>query len=293
MGGQLRAGDRRAGGRRPGLIGSAGAGRVLASGPVTLPELRIVRASPGLTWRAFEAAESVGAVSAFLRPDDRWFVYLDPMCRPDASAPLLAAVTENTGTDLYASIEEDDEHGLDLFEVLGFTVCRREGNYLIPTDPDVTGLRPAAEPEGLVIISATDAYEDQLRLLDDALRQDIPGAAGWRWDPGDFHEETFGDGFDPATYLVAVDAASGEYLGLVRVWLSPGRPRLGLIAVVRGHRRRGLASLLLERAFRVVHERGISEVSAEIDDTNAASRALLGGLGARRVGGTVELVRRR
>ncbi len=256
-------------------------------------ELRIVRASPGLTWRAFEAGESAGAVTAFLRPDDRWFVYLDSMCRADACAPLLAAVAENTGSDLYASIDEDDEHGLDLFNIQGFTVCRREGNYLIPTDPGITGLRPAPDPDGVVIISAADAYEDQLRLLDDALRQDVPGAAGWRWDPGDFHEETFGDGFDPATYLVPVDAASGEYLGLVRVWLSPGRPRLGLIAVVRAHRRRGLASLLLERAFRVVHERGITEVTAEIDDTNAASRTLLGGLGARRSGGTVELVRPR
>jgi hypothetical protein len=47
------------------------------------------------------------------------------------------------------------------------------------------------EPEGVVIISAVDAFENQLRLLDDALRQDVPGAAGWKWDPGDFHEETF------------------------------------------------------------------------------------------------------
>ena len=146
------------------------------------------------------------------------------------------------------------------------------------------------EPEGVVVISAVDAYEDQLRLLDDAVRQDVPGAAGWKWDPGDFRAETYGPDFDPAAYLIAVDKDSGEYLGLVRVWDSTGRPRLGLIAVISSYRRRGLATVLLARAFRAVHERGKTEVTAEVDDTNTASRSLLARLGARRIGGTVELV---
>jgi len=63
---------------------------------------------------------------------------------------------------------------------------------VIPTDPVVTGLQVIAEPEDIVVISAVDADEDHLRLLDDALRQDVPGTAGWQWDPGDFREETFG-----------------------------------------------------------------------------------------------------
>ncbi len=137
------------------------------------------------------------------------------------------------------------------------------------------------------------AYEDQLRLADDALRQDMPWMSGWHWDPGDFREETLGADFDPATYLVAVDAASGAYIGLVRVWITPGKPRLGLIAVARPHRRRGLASTLLARAFRVLHERGEADVTTEVDDTNTASRELLLRLGARRCGGSVEVIRQR
>ena len=259
---------------------------------MTASPLLVVRASPGLVWRALDAdGEAVGAVTAFLRPDNRWFVSFGD-CREDAYGALIAAVAGNTGSDLYATLDDTDDRAREQFGRLGFTVNRRESIFLIPTDPRVTGLHTTAEPEGLVVISAVDAYEDQLRLLDDGLRQDVPGTAGWRWDPGDFHDETFDAQFDPATYLVAVDTASGEYMGLVRVWASPGRPRLGLIAVMRPYRRRGLASFLLARAFGALHQRGKGEVTAEVDDTNAACRALLLRLGATRVDGSVELVRR-
>src|SRR5215471_15692050 len=180
---------------------------------------------------------------------------------------------------------------LELLGGIGFTVARCESNFLIPTDPQVTGLKVVAEPNDVVVISAADAFEDDLRSLDEALRQDVPGAAGWKWDPGDFHEETFDSQFDPATYLIAVDSASGAYMSLVRVWNSPGRPRLGLIATLAPYRRRGLARMLLARAFLVLHERGKKQVTAEVDDTNVASRSLLLRLGAIRNGGTVELVK--
>jgi RimJ/RimL family protein N-acetyltransferase len=249
--------------------------------------VRVVRASPGLVWRALAGDQAVGAVRAFLRPDNRWFVAFDDG-RPDSDTALLAAVAANTGADLYATADDTDQAGLDRLARLGFTVNRRESNYVIPTGPE-----GAAEPEGIVIISAADADEDELRRLDDTLRQDVPGTAGWRWDPGDFREETFDSAqFDPATYLVAVDADSGRYVGLVRVWRMPGRPRLGLIGVTRPYRRRGLAGVLLARAFAVLYRRGQAEVTAEADDANTTSRSLLLGLGARREGGSVELVRR-
>jgi len=256
---------------------------------MTGSELRVVRAPPGLVWRAFDGHQLAGSATAFLRPDDRWFVTFDTS-QEESYQPLLRAVAANTGSDLYAVADETDEHALETFTRLGFTLNRRESNLLIPTNPQITGLHTFDEPEGIVIISAIDAYEDQLRLLDDALRQDVPGAAGWKWDPGDFHEETFDSQFNPATYLIAVEKDSGDYLGLVRVWDSPGRPRLGLIAILPPYRRRGLASVLLARAFRVLNERGTTEVTAEVDDTNSPSRSLLMRLGARRISGTIELV---
>ena len=210
----------------------------------------------------------------------------------DSYEPLLAAVSGNTGSDLYTAVDEADESMLELLGRIGFTVARRESNFLIPTDPQVTGLQDAGERDDVVIISAADAFEDDLRSLDEALRRDVPGTAGWRWDPGDFHEETFDSQFDPATYLIAVDSESGAYVGLARVWIGPGIPRLGLISTLPAFRRRGLATTLLARVFRVLHERSSTEVTAEIDDTNAASLSLLTRLGARRSGGSVELVTR-
>jgi ribosomal protein S18 acetylase RimI-like enzyme len=240
-----------------------------------------------------DGGQVVGTIRAHLMPDGRWHVGFEP-CRDDAYGPLLDAVAGNTDSDLHMSVRESDPDALARFATVGFEVSRRESFFRIPTDPAVTGLHQTEAPEGTVIISAIRADEEELRLLDDALRQDVPGADGWQWDPGDFWVETFDSGgFNPDTYLVAADVASGDYVGLVRVWDTPGAPRLGLVGVVRGHRRRGLARVLLARAFQVLHEKGKAEVVAEADDTNTASVTLLTSLGARRSDGIIELIRRR
>lgn len=266
---------------------------VLPSGAVTPSPLQVVRAPPGLVWRALDGGQVVGTIRAHLMPDSRWHVGFEP-CRDDAYEPLLDAVAGNTDSDLYMSVRESDPDALARFSAVGFEVSRRESFFRIPTDPAVTGLHQTEAPEGTIIISAIRADEEELRLLDDTLRQDVPGVDGWKWDPGDFWIETFDSGgFNPDTYLVAADVASGDYVGLVRVWDTPGAPRLGLVGVVRGHRRRGLARVLLARAFRVLHEKGKAEVVAEADDTNTASVTLLTSLGARRADGIIELIRRR
>jgi ribosomal protein S18 acetylase RimI-like enzyme len=169
---------------------------------------------------------------------------------------------------------------------------RRESYYRIPTDPATTGLAAAKLPAGLGVLSAADADITRLRLLDDALRQDVPGSEGWRWDAEEFRAETYSRFFDPATYLIAIDRASGEYAGLVRIWRSRAGPRLGLIATLARYRRAGVARALLGQAFTVLAARGNTSVVGEVDDTNVASLSLLTGIGARRYGGNVELIRR-
>ncbi len=234
----------------------------------------------------------VGTVRALARPDNRCFAFFDS-CRGDAYQPLLTAVAESVDTDLYVSVDEVDSTELASFLPLGFEISRREGRYLVPTSPDVTGLGDARLPAGLAVISAEDADEDRLRLLDDALRQDVPGADGWQWDAAGFHEDTFCAAFDPATYLVATARAGEEYAGLVRVWNNPESPLLGLVAALPGYRRCRLARALIAQAFSALRERDKSEVTAEIDDTNAASIALFASLGAHRTGGSIELIKRR
>lgn len=246
---------------------------------------------PALTWRALDGDLVAGEVSARLRPDDRWFVYFDTW-RADACPPLADAVARDLGRDLYVTLEDAEYDALDACAQAGFAVHRRESCYRIPTDPAVTGLAGAVLPAGLGVLSAADADITRLRLLDDLLRQDVPGCEGWRWDAGQFRAETVSPFFDPATYLIAVHQASGQYAGLVRIWRNRAGPRLGLIATLARHRRRGVARALLGQAFAVLAARGETSVAGEADDTNAAALSLLTGLGARRYGGNVELIRR-
>jgi ribosomal protein S18 acetylase RimI-like enzyme len=254
--------------------------------------LTVCRMRPTLTWRALDGDLVAGEVSARLRPDNRCFLYFDTW-RADACPPLADAVARDLGRDLYVTLEDAEYDALDACAEAGFAVHRRESYYRIPTDPAVTGLAGAVLPTGLDILSAADADITRLRLLDDALRQDVPGSDGWRWDAEQFRAETFSPFFDPATYLVAVDGASGQYAGLVRIWRNRAGPRLGLIATLASYRRRGVARALLGQAFAVLAAQGATSVVGEVDDTNVASLSLLTGLGARRYGGNVELIRRR
>jgi len=245
-----------------------------------------------LVWRAIAGGEVAGEAQAMLRPDRRWFLSLDAWTAAAFSA-LVPAATGDLRHDVYTMIDEDDEAGLRDWGTFGFTVLRREHNYLVPTALDRTRLTGARLPAGMSLVSADAVDEDGLRLLDEALRQDVPGTDGWVNDPQEFREYTFDEGhFDPATYLVAVDDANQAFAGLARVWNNPGHPRLGLVGVTPGYRRRGLAKALLAAVFAALGERGVGEVAAEVDAANTASNALLGRIGARRVGGSIELVRR-
>lgn len=212
---------------------------------------------------------------AWIRPDGRCFVRIDELD------------VEGDG-ELYVDVDEEDVAAIARCTEHGFVVNRRESVYRVPT----TAPGESHVPEGFVFAPADAVEEERLRVLDDALRQDVPGTSGWRWDEEGFRAELAQPAFDPSLYLVAVDTSSGSYVGIVRVWNNPALPRLGFVGVSRSHRRRGLARALVAQAFAVLAARGQHEVKTEIDDTNVASRTLLAGFGARRCGGTIELVRR-
>ncbi len=253
--------------------------------------LSVSRLPAELTWGAFDGDVVAGQVNAWLRPDGRCFVYFDTW-QSAAYQPLADAVARDLSRDLYVSLEDTEFDALDACVAAGFAEHRRESYFRIPTNLAASGLAGVTLSDELDLLSAADADIGRLRLLDDALRQDVPGADGWRWDPDEFRAETFGRSFDPATYLVAVARANGEYVGLVRVWMSRGGPRVGLIAMLQPYRRRGAARALLAQVFGVIGARGEESVIAAADDANVASVLLLTGLGARRYGGSVELIRR-
>lgn len=240
-------------------------------------------------WLALRDGAVVGRLRALVRPDQRCFLLLDRF-KDDVYRQLIAGALSELGREVYLEVDEGAVEVQAVLAELGFTVHRREHHYLVSTDLSaVSG--PSALPGGFSLISAVVADVHRWRELDDALRQQVPGAAGWRNDPDEFARQTFQDPqFDPATYLLAVEEGGG-YVGLVRVWNRPDVPRLGLIGVVSSHRRRGLATALLAAVFNVLHGRGQPQVSCEVDEDNTASNMLMRRLGARRVGGGVELVR--
>ena len=212
---------------------------------------------------------------------------METWTRPDGRRFILGEPGDELPTgELYAVVRETDAERRERLDLLGFAVHRRELELLLPTRID--GRRP---PDGFTFVRADEVPEEGLRYLDDELRQDVPGTAGWHWDAADFHAETYASPhFDPAVYLVAL-APGGTHAGICRVWNRPERPRLGLIGVVRDHRRRGVARWLLGEAFAVLAARGHAEILAEVDETNGAARVLLEGLGGRRIGASLELRR--
>ena len=211
----------------------------VVSGLMAASDVRIARLMRVATWRALAGAEVVGEANAMLRPDRRWFISVDTWIA-DSFLPLVSAVADDLRQDLYTTVDEGDEAELRNWSDAGFTVLRREHHYLVPTAPDRTRLAGVALPAGMSLVSADAVDEYGLRMLDEALRQDVPGTDGWINDPQEFREYTFDERrFDPATYLVAVDHVSQAFAGLARVWNHPRQPHLGLVGVTSGYRRRG------------------------------------------------------
>lgn len=214
----------------------------------------------------------------WMRPDGRCFVFGEP----DDDLPVGR---------LYATADQADEARVRSLTLLGFTPHRRELILRLPTNAAEWKARDIEPPSGIAFQQADRVEEERLRLLDDVLRQDVPGTEGWKWDAEDFRKETYASpGFDPTTYLVAIDR-EGRYLGIARVWMRPHQPRLGFIGVRSEWRRRGIARSLLAAVLTVLHQRGVVDVRTEVDETHIASRTLLANFGGQAVAASLELVR--
>jgi hypothetical protein len=113
--------------------------------------------------------------------------------------------------ELFATVDESNTERRAALELLGFEAHRRELVLVLPAR-----VERVVSPAGLRARRADEVREIELRLLDDELRQDVPGTDGWRWLPRDFREETYeSPQFDPAAYLVA--EKERELVGICRV----------------------------------------------------------------------------
>lgn len=251
----------------------------------------VVRVVRTRMWHALVDDEVAGKAHVVRRPDRRYFVAIDAW-RDEVFDALLDAVIDDLPHELSTIAAEADADELGRWTRRGFAARRSEDEYEIPVAASEG--RSAPVPAGYRLSSAADCDIDLavLRRLDDDLRQDVPGTRGWVNDPDEFLAQTVQSPlFHPATSLVAVEEASGAYAGLVRLLVARRWAKLGLVGVRPDHSRRGLGRALVATAFRPLRDIGVDLVLTEADATNEPARALLTGFGARRTGGTFELVR--
>ncbi|WP_043262688.1 GNAT family N-acetyltransferase [Streptomyces sp. CT34] len=243
-----------------------------------------------LRWRAVEDGRVVGRGDASRRPHGQLFISVDAWHSAvfdRITDTMLADLT----TPLYTLVDEADYDSRSAWERAGFAAARREWGYLVPTDPQVTGLGSTRPPSGVTIVPSGETEEGPLRALDRTIRDEVEAAVGWRTMPAEVPPRPAGTTLlDPSEYAVA--RQSDRYVGLVRLAPLTRQPRIGLIAVRADRHRRGVARALLAHALGSLHRCGTASVWAEVNESNAAATALFEGVGARRATSTLEFARR-
>ncbi|MFI0739554.1 GNAT family N-acetyltransferase [Streptomyces sp. NPDC021100] len=237
-------------------------------------------------WHALDDGLVVGRGYAERRADGRLFACVDAW--HDAVFDRLAeAMLAELPTPLYTVVDEADAGLTACWRRAGFTVRRREWEYTVPTDPRATGLGAVLPPPGVTIVPAGQADERLLREVDRAIRDEVGATAGWHSMPAEVIPLPPGDTIvAPSKYAVA--AGPDRYLGLIRV-VTVIRPRIGLLAVRAGERRRGIARALLAHALGTLHHAGYAAAWAEVQEANRAATALVEGFGARPMSSNLEL----
>lgn len=251
----------------------------------------IARVVEGLRWDALDDDEVVGRGHALRRPDGRVFLGVDAW-GDEVFRRLVATMLADLPGTVYTLVDDDERDAQARWRDAGFVVCRQERQYTVPTDPRVTGLDRVPPAPGVTILPLGQAGEEPLGELDRLVRDEVSATIGWQATPAEMYARPDGTlgVTDASKHVVAV--LDGRYAGHARIALLPRRSRLGLVAVLAAHRRRGLARAMLAELLGSLHRDGITSVFTEIDDRNTPARALFDGIGAQQVGGAMELLHR-
>ncbi|WP_328529164.1 GNAT family N-acetyltransferase [Nocardioides sp. NBC_00368] len=211
------------------------------------------------------------------RPDGRTYLSIDAWAS-DVFVTTAREAVSRLPRPAFTLVDEEDADGLSLWESVGFAEHRREAVFVITPQP--------SPPSGVTVepFGATDP--DRLTTLYDRVRDEVDAELGWHRMPTEL--------VDPRTSLdashYAVATRNGQDVGLVRVTGRDRQPRIGLVAVLRSERRRGVGTALIAFALDALYRRGVDSAIAEVDEGNNPALGLASRFEAMRRGGLVELV---
>lgn len=130
-------------------------------------------------WHALADDRVVGSGDVSRRPDGRIFLSIDSW-HGAVFDRLAEAMLADLPRPLYTVVDEADGDVTSAWERVGFTVRRREWEYVVPTDPQITGLDAVQPPPGVTIVPVGEAEEGPLRALDRAVREEVEATVGWQ-----------------------------------------------------------------------------------------------------------------
>jgi hypothetical protein len=228
--------------------------------------------------------EPMGAIEAWIRPDDRVFLRIRTTDENVARRLVLHA-RELLARPVHVVCREGRIPGRRDMLDIGSEIVITEDLFTIQFEKAREAVERSWVPSGISIVSVSDIAVDRLFELDIALRRLVPGTEGWMGDRSMFDGELAeAPPFDPSAYLVGRDERTGSLLGLIRFWRNESGPRLGLVAVARSHRSTTLGPALIKQGLRAASQWGWSHFETSTARSNRHLHHRLGRLAAERTG---------
>ena len=212
---------------------------------------------------------------------ERWRLHLDVLsvrglwCSERRIAPLMRALDSVAVSQGYADLLSPvvPEFYSDPYVAAGMQVCQRIITMRLSNPAPRKTSVPAA-CEGVTLRLGREGDLDSLIAVDILAFDPF-----WRGDVPTIQRYL-------AAGRVAVAEYGGTVIGYTLATAERGEGMLGRLAVVPGHRGRGIGTLLLEDATDYLARVGVSAVSLCTQEGNAVSRSLYGRAGFYQVGGT-------
>ncbi|NNF64514.1 MAG: GNAT family N-acetyltransferase [Acidimicrobiia bacterium] len=221
-----------------------------------------------LRWIADDGEAITGSVDLVARPDNRTFAIFRGAT--DTIIPLTAIVMRQHAGPIHATGRDSKPAQLEALRHAGFVEELTADAFEVDFPSALSRLQRAWLPSGFRIVSAADASIDPLLTLDNQLRHLVPGTDGWTGDIEWMRSElSESPPYEPAAYLIAVEEATGRYVGLVRVWRNEDGPRLGMVGVLPEFRHKPLAARLLYQSLAAASLWGFEAFTTETALTNA------------------------